>query len=153
MSPPFAGLLLAALQTPGSIEEVGNPMAPHALFIILVVAAFLAWAASFSVHTMKERSRQKDRETLAGRRERVLDAITRLELERESAAIDERTYRSRMQSMRGDLARVVTELRVLGEEPQQEGKGAASAAKTGAAPAKSAAAPAKSKKRGKKKRT
>ena len=115
-----AGLLLAVAQTPGAIEEVGNPMASHTLFIVLIVVAFLAWAASFSVHTMKERSQRRGRETLLGKREEVLDAITRLELEYESDAIDEGTFKSRMKRMRGDLARVVGQLQLLPEPPRQE---------------------------------
>ncbi len=90
---------------------VPNPMAAHTVFIIVITAAFLTWAASFSVQMMKERHTQrKGREALLHRKESVLNQITELEMAMESGTINEGQYKRRMKEMRGQLARVIGKL-------------------------------------------
>jgi len=90
---------------------VPNPMAAHTIFIIVIMAAFMAWAASFSVQLMKERKTQrKGREMLLHRKESVLNQITELEGALESGTINEGQHKRRMKEMRGQLARVISKL-------------------------------------------
>ena len=90
--------------------QVPNPMAAHTLFIILITAAFLAWAGSFSIQIMKERTQQKDRQALRLYRDTLLDKITELETARESGTISTEGHKRRMRELRGELSRVITKL-------------------------------------------
>ena len=90
--------------------QVPNPMAAHTLFIVLITAAFLAWAASFSIQTMKERTHRKERQALRQHRETVLDKITELETARESGTINKERHKRRMRELRGELSRVIEKL-------------------------------------------
>ena len=90
--------------------QVPNPMAAHTLFIVLITAAFLAWAASFSIQTMKERTHRKERQALRQHRETVLDKITELETTRESGTINKDSHKRRMRELRGELSRVIGKL-------------------------------------------
>jgi len=85
-------------------------MAAHTLFIVLITAAFLAWAASFSIQIMKERSYEKDRQALRRHRETILDKITELETARESGTINKDRHKRRMRELRGELSRVIEKL-------------------------------------------
>ena len=87
-----------------------NPMAPHTVFIILIVGAFLAWAASFSFHTMKERSEKRGREALLARRESILDQLAEAENGKASGAVSEERFHRRTRELRGELARVLEKL-------------------------------------------
>ncbi len=99
---------------------VPNPMAAHTPFVILITAAFLAWAASFSVQMMKERDTQrKGREALLHRKESVLDQITKLEMDLESGTISEGQYKRRMKEMRGQLTRVIAKLQLKKVQKQK----------------------------------
>ena len=82
-------------------------MAAHTLFVILITAAFLAWAASYSIQMMKERTRKKDRRDLGRHRETILDKITELETARESGTISKDRHKRRMKELRGNLSRVI----------------------------------------------
>ena len=90
--------------------QVPNPMAAHTLFIILITSAFLAWAGSFSIQIMKERTQQKDRQALRLYRDTLLDKITELETSRESGTISTEGHKRRMRELRGQLSRVITKL-------------------------------------------
>ena len=101
------GLTALAQTTQG----IPNPMATHTVAIVVITAAFLAWAASYSLQVMQERTRKKDRELLGRRREAVLDSITALEMSRESGTISEDRYKRRKKELRSELARVLERLR------------------------------------------
>ena len=91
--------------------SVPNPMAAHTVFIILITAAFLAWAASSSIQLMKERAGgKKARETLLQVKGSLLDQITTLEIAQESGTITEGQYKRRMKEKRGQLVRVIGKL-------------------------------------------
>ncbi len=90
--------------------QVPNPMAAHTLFIVLITAAFLAWAASFSIQIMKERTHRKEHQALRRHRETVLDKITELETARESGTINKERHKRRMRELRGELSRVIEKL-------------------------------------------
>ena len=92
-------------------QGIPNPMATHTVAIVVITAAFLAWAASYSLQVMQERTRKKDRELLGRRREAVLDSITALEMSRESGTISEDRYKRRKKELRSELARVLERLR------------------------------------------
>ena len=92
-------------------QGIPNPMATHTVAIVVITAAFLAWAASYSLQVMQERTRKKDRELLGRRREAVLDSITALEMSRESGTISEDRYKRRKKVLRSELARVLERLR------------------------------------------
>ncbi len=92
-------------------QGIPNPMATHTVAIVVITAAFLAWAASYSLQVMQERTRKKDRELLGRRREAVLDSITALEISRESGTISEDRYKRRKKELRSELARVLERLR------------------------------------------
>ncbi len=105
-------LLTGASAAAQGVQEIPNPMAAHAVFIIAIVGAFLAWAVSFSIHTARERSDgRRERQRLLDERERILGRIVDLEDERESGRIDAPRYKLRARRLRGDLARVVEALR------------------------------------------
>jgi uncharacterized protein YlxW (UPF0749 family) len=104
------GLLLAREAIAQAPIEVPNPMAAHTLFVILITAAFLAWAASFSIQIMRERTHQKKRHSLRQHRETLLDKITELETALESGTISKERYRRRMRELRGELSRVIGEI-------------------------------------------
>ena len=92
--------------------SVPNPMATHTVFIILITAAFLAWAASSSIQLMRERAGEKKaRETLLQLKGSLLDQITKLEMAQESGTITEGQYKRRMKEKRGQLVRVIGKLR------------------------------------------
>jgi hypothetical protein len=110
----FAAALLGLIlptdgggQTPAAVP---NPMASHTLFIVLIVGAFLAWAASFSFHTMKQRSPKSDRKALMVRRETILDQLAGAENAKESGAIGPERFEKRARELRGELARVIEQL-------------------------------------------
>ena len=106
----FFGLaLLQPARAQGPIE-VPNPMAVHTVFIIVITAAFLAWAVSFSIQTMRERTRQQDRQALLKRKETVLDQVTEVESALESGAINSSNHKRRMKELRGELTRVLERL-------------------------------------------
>lgn len=115
----FALALVSAsiIATPAAgqrVEEIPNAMSSHTIFIIIVTGAFLAWAASFSFHTVRERaSRNNDRRLLISERERILDDLARVEAGRDSGEIDEIRYKRRLKALRGDLARVVERLQSM----------------------------------------
>ena len=91
--------------------SVPNPMAAHTVFIILITAAFLAWAASSSIQLMRERAGpKKARETLLQVKRSLLDQITKLEMTLESGTITEGQYKRRMKEKRGQLVRVIGKL-------------------------------------------
>ena len=91
--------------------SVPNPMAAHTIFIILITAAFLAWAASYSIQIMKERTGgKKARETLLQLKKSLVDQMTTLELAQESGTITKGQYKRRIKEQRGQLARVVEKL-------------------------------------------
>ena len=91
--------------------SVPNPMATHTVFIILITAAFLAWAASSSIQLMRERAGgKKARETLRQLKGTLLDQITKLELAQESGTITEGQYKRRIKEKRGQLVRVIGKL-------------------------------------------
>jgi len=92
-------------------QGIPNPMATHTVAIVVITAAFLAWAASYSLQVMQERTRKKDRELLGRRREAVLDSITALEMSRESGTISEDRYKRSKKELRSELARVLERLR------------------------------------------
>ena len=92
-------------------QGIPNPMATHTVAIVFITAAFLVWAASYSLQVMQERTRKKDRELLGRRREAVLDSITALEMSRESGTISEDRYKRRKKELRSELARVLERLR------------------------------------------
>lgn len=94
--------------------SVPNPMAAHNVFIILITAASLAWAASFSVQFMKERKlRQLDRPAILKVRESLLDEITKLEISIESGTITKDKYEKRLNEMRRQLSRVAEKLHTV----------------------------------------
>jgi hypothetical protein len=99
--------------------QVPNPMAAHTLFIILITAAFLAWAASFSIQIMKEQTHRKDRQALRRHRETIFDKITELETARESGTINKDRHKRRMRELRGKLSRVIEKLQ---SSPSREKK-------------------------------
>ncbi len=102
--------LVLALAIPARAQapiQVPNPMAAHTLFIILITAAFLVWAASYSAQIMKERTHKKDRRDLVRHRETILDKITELETARESGTISKDRHKRRMKELRGELSRVI----------------------------------------------
>lgn len=107
-----AVLLTLAAATPALPQTpIPNPMASHTVFILGLVGAFLAWAASFSFHTMaKTRSKKEDIATLRARRERVLDALAEAETARESGALSPEAWERRHRELRSELARVVAKL-------------------------------------------
>jgi hypothetical protein len=108
--PAFA-LILPVPASAQAVQEIPNAMAAHTRFIIIIMAAFLAWAVSFSLLTMKERNtRQKQRQALVERRERILDEIAELEIGRESGEVAQARYSGRSKSLRNDLARVLERL-------------------------------------------
>lgn len=90
--------------------EVPNAMAAHTFFIILITAAFLAWAASFSIQIMKGRTHRQNREALLKCKETVLDQITELETAPESGTINKGVRKRRMKELRGELTRVLERL-------------------------------------------
>ena len=96
--------------------QVPNAMAAHTLFIILITAGFLLWAASFSIQVMKERSHQNKRQGLRSRRETILDKITELETARESGTISNERHKRRMKELRGELSRVIEKLHSASRE-------------------------------------
>ena len=102
--------LVLALAIPARAQapiQVPNPMAAHTLFIILITAAFLVWAASYSAQIMKEHTHKKDRRNLVRHRETILDKITELETARESGTISKDRHKRRMKELRGELSRVI----------------------------------------------
>ena len=100
-------------------QGIPNPMATHTVAIVVITAAFLAWAASYSLQVMQERTRKKDRELLGRRREAVLDSITALEMSRESGTISEDRYKRRKKELRSELARVLERLRSAQPVPKK----------------------------------
>lgn len=107
-----AALLTLAAATPAlSQTPVPNPMASHTVFILILVGAFLAWAASFSFHTKpKARTRKEELEALRSHREQVLDALAAAESARESGALSPEAWERRHRELRSELARVVARL-------------------------------------------
>ena len=99
-----------AVAQSGTIS-VPNPMAAHNAFIILITAASLAWAASFSLQFMKERKqRQQGRSAILKVRESLLDEITKLEISIESGTITKDKHEKRLSEMRRQLSRVAEKL-------------------------------------------
>jgi hypothetical protein len=109
---PVAGLLLlgathAAAQAPVAVP---NPMGAHTVFVLAILAAFLAWSASYSVHTMQERSRKDVRKALEAQREGIFDQMARLEAQKDAGEIEPELFEKRRKHLRGELARVLLKL-------------------------------------------
>ena len=113
-------LLLILASTPAGLAqgpiEVPNPMAAHTLFIILITAAFLAWAASFSIQIMKEQTHRKEGQTLRKRRETILDKMAEFEAALESGTITKEQHKKRMKELRGELSRVIGKLQSVSRD-------------------------------------
>lgn len=108
-----AGLLLLLLARDGSSQSpvaVPNPMATHTVFIVVIVGAFLAWAASFSYHTMKERSQKDERKALMAQREQILDQLAEVENLHDGEHISDDRFERRKKELRGELARVIEKI-------------------------------------------
>lgn len=119
----FAILLALAAGTISAAQSpvpAPNRMAPHTAFIILIVGAFLGWAASFSFHTMKERSRKDDRAALAALRETLLDQLAEAEQALESGTIEKDAFERRRKELRGELAGVIEKLQKI-SPPKRKG--------------------------------
>ena len=108
---PFLAILMLPLglgaQSPVAVP---NPMAPHTPFIILLVAAFLAWAASYSAHTLRERVQKRDPKTLTALREAILDELADAESERQAGALSKQRFDKKARQLRGKLAAVLAQL-------------------------------------------
>jgi hypothetical protein len=111
----LAGALLVGPLTPEiaraqSPVAVPNAMAPHTLAIILIVGAFLAWAASFSLQTKRGRNDAEERKELRTLRESILDRMAELERVREADEIPSAEFEQRRRQLRSELVRVVAKL-------------------------------------------
>ena len=102
----------AMTATAQTTQGIPTPMATHTIAIMAITAAFLAWAASYSLQLMKERTGKKDMEVLVRRREAVLDSIAELEMSHESGTISEDRYKRRSKELRSELARVLERLKI-----------------------------------------
>ena len=107
---------VATAQTPVAVP---NPMAAHTLFIILLVGAFLLWAASFSLTTLKERSSQSDRKSLQAAREALLEELVETEQRRKSGVITQERFDKLHRSLRGKLAAVLAQLAAQTNKPKK----------------------------------
>lgn len=96
-----------------------NPMASHTVAIVVIVGSFLAWAASFSYHTIKARPRTDERALLKARREAILDQLAETEQALELERLSQEEYRRRTKELRGELARVIVKLGELSPAPRK----------------------------------
>ena len=104
-------ILFSAPLLAQGVQEIPNAMAVHTTFIIVVTMAFLIWAVSFSIQTMKERTNpQQQRQVLLARRGQSLEEITTVEMARESGDITRSRYKSHLKTLRGSLVRVIEKL-------------------------------------------
>ena len=104
--------LFESAATAQAVREIPNAMANHTRFIIVIAVAFLAWAVSFSITTMKGRqSGRRERQLLLERRESLLDKIAELEADKEAGNVPDNRYKARMKTLRNDLASVLERLR------------------------------------------
>lgn len=104
------GLIVLAPVDAAAQMAVPNRMAPHTLAIILIVGAFLAWAASFSIQTMRRRTGQEERKELEALRESILDRLAALEQARDSGEIAAPEFERRKREARSELVRVAAKL-------------------------------------------
>ena len=109
--PLVAACLLLPLESKAQTPvAVPNPMAPHTMFIILIVAAFLAWAASFSANTLRGRSNKNDPKTLGALREAILDKLAGIADQRQAGTLSKQRSDKQTRQLRGKLAAVLTQL-------------------------------------------
>jgi ABC-type transport system involved in cytochrome bd biosynthesis fused ATPase/permease subunit len=122
---PVLAILVRALPVHAqSVQEIPNAMSAHTVFIIVITAAFLTWAASFSLYALKERTnKQKERQILGTLREKILDELAEVETAREAGAISEGRYKNRFKTLRGDLSRVIDKLRTLAPVKKKHARG------------------------------
>lgn len=86
-------------------------MSAHTIFIFLITAGFLAWAASYSIQLLREQEGQrKSREGLLKLKESILEQITALENDKGSGTITVVQYKTSFRKKRGELARVLGKL-------------------------------------------
>ncbi len=114
--------LIVLVVTPAyAQQDVPNSMASHTLFVILITGAFLVWAASYSVHFYRDREDQREhqRESLESHRDTLFDEIAELETAYETGAISESRYKTRLKSLRSDLARTLGGLRTFESPPDR----------------------------------
>jgi hypothetical protein len=107
-----AGALLCLMLFPEaawsqSPVAVPNRVAQHTVFIVLIVGAFLAWAASFSYSTMRARTGPDERAALGARREALLDELAGAEEQRDAGAISPEQFERRRRALRGQLASLI----------------------------------------------
>jgi hypothetical protein len=89
---------------------VPNPMASHTVFLIIIVAAFLAWAASFSLNSRRDSTGKSSSKSLRAHREAILDEIAQAESDRKAGRLDEADFEKRSRQLRGRLAAVLAKL-------------------------------------------
>lgn len=111
--------VVALGQTP---VPVPNPMASHTPFVILIVGAFLVWAASFSLTTLKQREKRVgvDRKSLTQQRELIFDQLAAAETERTSGALTRKQFDRRTRQLRGKLAAVLAQLESLPKDGRKK---------------------------------
>ena len=102
-------------QTPVAVP---NPMASHTPFVVIIVAAFLAWAASFSIATRHERNRKVDSKALMARREEILDELADAEAQQNSGSLSKEQFNKKTRRLRGQLAGVIAQLERRAGEKQ-----------------------------------
>lgn len=111
-----------AAQSPAQsrVVEVPNAMSVHTWFIIVVVAAFLGWAISYSAQLQKESAAmRRGRRDLLQIKEALLDRIADVENRREAGALADAQYKHQMKELRQKLGRVLDMLRQKTEDPSR----------------------------------
>ena len=105
-------LLLLLLQgEEPKTAEVPNAMGAHTWFIILAVAAFLAWSISYSLQLHKEAlTRKKGRQDLILRKDELIDQIAELEAQKEAGSVTEKKYKQDLKDLKFHLAKVLEKM-------------------------------------------
>src|SRR5262245_27042860 len=105
-------LLAQAAQDEGArTADVNNAMGAHTWFIILVVAAFLAWSISYSLQLHKEAlAKKKGRDDLARRKDELIDKIADLEAQKDAGTIPDKKFKQDLKDLKFQLSKVLEKL-------------------------------------------
>ena len=101
-------LLLQAQDEGARTADVSNAMGAHTWFIIVFVAAFLAWSISYSLQLRKEAlARKRGRDDLVKRKDELIDRIANIEAEKEAGRLDDKKYKQELKDLKFQLSKIL----------------------------------------------
>ena len=101
-------LLLQAQDEGARTADVSNAMGAHTWFIIVFVAAFLAWSISYSLQLRKEAlARKRGRDDLVKRKDELIDRIANIEAEKDAGRLDDKKYKQELKDLKFQLSKIL----------------------------------------------